>query len=200
MAVMDYMLGDAPASVEQALARARDLIAQARNPAALVSALASNEELDVFKATLGGRFQVYAREDSVAQPGEVVEDDLLIKSDKNPNSFGVRERFGWRTLTAADAEAHDLFLVWGDWGDYAGFGRAPVIHLESFARQRDRHADVHIPLSTTFERSGTFSNFEGKHNRFDRVLDKPPLVQHAADVFAQLDAELAAPQELREAS
>ena len=32
------------------------------------------------------------------------------------------------------------------------------------------------------------------------LLDKPPLVQHAADVFAQLDAELAAPQELREAS
>ena len=194
------MLGDAPASVEQALDRARDLIAQARSPAALVSALASNEELDVFKATLGARFRVYAREDAVAEPGEVVEDEFLIKADKNPNSHGVRERFGWRALTAADAQGHDLFLVWGDWGDYAGFGRAPVIHLESFARQRDRHADVHIPLSTTFERSGTFSNFEGKRNRFDRVLDKPPLVQHAADVFAQLDAELAAPQELREAS
>ena len=130
----------------------------------------------------------------------MVEDDFLIKSDKNPNSHGVRERFGWRTLTAADAQAHDLFLVWGDWGDYDGFGRARVIHLASFARQRDRHADVHIPLSTTFERSGTFCNFEGKRNRFDKVLDKPPLVQHAADVFAQLEAELAGPQKLREAS
>src|SRR6478735_10414209 len=134
------LLGDAPASVEQALAWARDLIAQTRSPAALVSALASNEELDAFKATLGARFRVYAREDSVAEPGEVVEDDFLIKADKNPNSHGVRERFGWRTLTAADAQGHDLFLVWGDWGDYAGFGSAPVIHLASFARQRDRHA------------------------------------------------------------
>jgi NADH-quinone oxidoreductase subunit G len=194
------LLGDAPASVEQALARARDLISQARSPAALVSALASNEELDAFKATLGARFSVYSREDSVAQPGEVVEDEFLIKADKNPNSHGVRERFGWRTLTAADAQGHDLFLVWGDWGDYAGLGSAPVIHLASFARPRDRHADVHIPLSTTLERSGTFCNFEGKRNRFDKVLDKPPLVQHAADVFAQLDAELAAPQEIREAS
>ena len=194
------MLGDAPASVEQALARARDLIAQARNPAALVSALASNEELDVFKATLGARLRVYARQDSVAQPGEVVEDEFLIKADKNPNSHGVRERFGWTTLTAADAQAHDLFLVWGEWGDYDGFGSARVIHLAPFVRQRDRHADVHIPLSTTFERSGTFCNFEGKRNRFEKVLDKPPLVQHAADVFAQLEAALVDPQKLQEAS
>ena len=194
------MLDDAPASIEQALAEAGDMIARARSPAALVSALASNEELDVFKATLGARFSVYAREDSVAQPGEVIEDDFLIRSDKNPNSYGVRERFGWRTLTAADARAHDLFLVWGEWGDYEGFGSARVIHLSSFARQRDRHADVHIPLSTTFERSGTFCNFEGKRNRFEKVLDKPPLVEHATDVFAQLEAELAALQKLPEAS
>ena len=75
-----------------------------------------------------------------------------------------------------------------------------MIHLASFAQQRDRHADVHIPLSTTFERSGTFCNFEGKRNRFEKVLDKPPLVQHAADVFAQLEAELAGPPRLQEAS
>jgi NADH-quinone oxidoreductase subunit G len=185
------MLGDAPAAIEQALGEARDLIARARNPAALVSAQASNEELDAFKTTLGARFCVYTREDSVAQPGEVVEDAFLIKSDKNPNSHGVRERFGWKALTAADAQAHDLFLVWGDWGDDDAFGGARVIHLAAFARQRDGRADVQIPLSTTFERSGSFSNFEGKHNRFEKVLDKPPLVQHAADVFAQLETQLA---------
>jgi len=194
------MLGAAPASIERVLAEACDLIARAVNPAALVSAQASNEELDVFKATLGARLRVYARQDSVAQPGEVVEDEFLIKADKNPNSHGVRERFGWTTLTAADAQAHDLFLVWGEWGDYDGFGDASVIHLASFARQSDRHADVHIPLSTTFERSGTFCNFEGKRNRFEKVLDKPPLVQHAADVFAQLEAALVGPQKLQEAS
>jgi NADH-quinone oxidoreductase subunit G len=194
------MLGDAPASIERALTQARDLIAQARSPAALVSAHASNEELDVFKATLGARFRVYAREDSAAQPGEVVEDGFLIRADKNPNSHGVRERFGWTTLAAADTQVHDLFLVWGDWGDYGGFGAASVIHLESFAQQRDRHADVLIPLSTTFERSGTFCNFEGKRSHFEKVLDKPPLVQHAAELFVQLEAELARPQLLQEAS
>jgi len=47
---------------------------------------------------------------------------------------------------------------------------------------------------------GSFCNFEGKRNRFDKVLDKPPLVEHAADVFAQLEAELAGLQQLPEAS
>ena len=69
-----------------------------------------------------------------------------------------------------------------------------MIHLSSFARQRDRQADVHIPLSTTFERSGSFCNFEGKRSRFEKVLDKPPLVQHAEDVFVQLQAALVGPQ------
>jgi NADH-quinone oxidoreductase subunit G len=194
------MLGHAPASIEQALATARDLIARARSPAAVVSAQASNEELDAFKATLGERLSVYTREDSVAQPGEVVEDHFLIRPDKNPNSRGVRDRFGWQALGAADAQAHDLFVVWGDWGDYHEFDGARVIHLASFARERDGRADVQIPVSTTFERSGSFSNFEGKVNRFDKVLDKPPLVQHAADVFAQLEAQLAGRQALPEAS
>ena len=36
------------------------------------------------------------------------------------------------------------------------------------------------------ERDGTFVNFEGKRNRFEKVLDKPPLVAHAVDVFARL--------------
>jgi NADH-quinone oxidoreductase subunit G len=193
-------LGDVPASIEEVLARARDLIAQSRSPAALVSAQASNEELDAFKAALGARFTVYAREDSIAQPGETVEDTFLIRSDKNPNSQGVRDRFGWKALTPTDAQSHDLFLVWGEWGDYAVFGQARVIHLATFARPHDRHAEVYIPLSATFERSGTFTNFEGKRNRFEKVLDKPLAVQHAADVFEQLETALAAAHKLPEAT
>ena len=45
-----------------------------------------------------------------------------------------------------------------------------------------------IPISTTFERSGTFSNFEGTESRFEAVFDKPAQVQHAADVFRGLAA------------
>ena len=47
-------------------------------------------------------------------------------------------------------------------------------------------ADVLIPLSTSFERSGTFCNFEGRPNRFDKVFEKPASAQHAAELFARL--------------
>ena len=42
----------------------------------------------------GARMAVYAREDHAPAAGEVIEDDLLIRADKNPNSFGVQQRFG----------------------------------------------------------------------------------------------------------
>ena len=62
---------------------------------------------------LGARLRIYVREDCHAAPGEVVEDNLLIKADKNPNSFGVRERFGSTRLDAAAASQHDLILDLG---------------------------------------------------------------------------------------
>jgi anaerobic selenocysteine-containing dehydrogenase len=45
---------------------------------------------------------------------------------------------------------------------------------------------VLIPVSTTFERDGSFCNFEGVRSAFAKVFDPPPGVLHAADVFAGL--------------
>jgi NADH dehydrogenase/NADH:ubiquinone oxidoreductase subunit G len=115
-----------------------------------------------------------------------VEDALLIKADKNPNSFGVRERFGSTRLDDATARSHDLFLIWGEWQEAVNLGNASVIHLTAFATAAPSTADVLIPLSTSFERSGTFCNFEGRPNRFDKVFEKPASAQHAAELFARL--------------
>jgi NADH dehydrogenase/NADH:ubiquinone oxidoreductase subunit G len=92
--------------------------------------------------------------------------------------------FGSR-LFASDA-GHDLVLVWGDQVDYAALGSAKVIHLTSIVPASDRPADVLIPVSTMFERSGSYTNFEGKVNRFKQVFDKPAQVMHACDVFGRL--------------
>ena len=73
-------------------------------------------------------------------------------------------------------------------------GDAPVIHLTAFAAAGQPEADVLIPLSTTFERSGTFCNFEGKRNRFEKVFDKPAFAQHAAGALREagsMSADLA---------
>jgi NADH-quinone oxidoreductase subunit G len=179
------MIGGAAATIDQALAAARALLAQARRPAALVSSQASSEELDAFQAALGW-LEVYTRADCAPAPGEVVEDAFLIMADKNPNGHDVHARFGTVPLTAADARAHDLFMVWGEWTDYASLGDAKLIHLTAYPPPREPHPQVHIPLSTWMERDGTFVNFEGKRNRFRKVLDRAPLVAHAVDVFARL--------------
>ncbi|RNC68497.1 MAG: ferredoxin [Desulfuromonadales bacterium] len=174
------------ASVEEALQEGMKMLSEAVNPAALISAHASNEELEAFRIALGSRMRVYTREDHSPQPGEVLEDDLLIRADKNPNSRGVRELFGDRPYDAT--AGHDLVLVWGDLDDYAPLGKARILHLTSFVPPQGQSADLLIPISTVFERSGTFTNFEGKANRFDQVFDKPKLVQHAGELFGGLAA------------
>ncbi|HEY6925609.1 MAG TPA: hypothetical protein VI653_19170, partial [Steroidobacteraceae bacterium] len=180
------LLEGMPSSIERALDVARGLLAQAKRPAALVSAQASNEELDAFAAALQGRCTIYTREDCRPGSGEVVEDDLLIKADKNPNSYGVRMRFGSVPFTADVAGDHDLFLIWGEWDDYASLGRARLIHLTAFAKQQEFFPEVLIPLSMFLERRGSFCNFEGRVNRFEAVFDKPRLAEHAERVFAGL--------------
>jgi NADH-quinone oxidoreductase subunit G len=180
------LLAGRPVAADAALAEAHRLLAQARSPAVLVSAQASNEELDALKATLGTRLQAYVRQDVTPTTDEPLQDKLLIRADKNPNSHGVTARFGSEVFRP-DA-GHDLVLIWGEFAGRADLGSARVIHLASFGPAWSQPADVLIPISTTFERSGSFSNFEGTESRFDAVFDKPATVQHAADVFKGLAA------------
>jgi len=171
-------------TVDEAVNEAKRLMANATNPAILVSAHASNEELEAFKKKLSLRVQVYTREDYLPAADEVLEDDFLIRADKNPNSYSVNALFGQRAFNAS--AGHDVVIVWGDQVDYSSLGSAKLIHLTSFIPQQENHADVLIPISTTFERSGTFCNFEGKANTFEQVFNKPKLVQHASDLFGRL--------------
>ncbi|UFS72576.1 2Fe-2S iron-sulfur cluster-binding protein [Geomonas sp. RF6] len=175
-------IGGMDATCQDALSEARKLIFEAKKPAAIVSAHASNEELEAFKKTLGSRVEVYVRKDYEPAAGEVVEDELLIKADKNPNSTKVEELFGKESFSAA--AGHDLVLVWGDNVEYSALSGAKIIHLAT--QKPNGNPDVLIPISTQFERKGSYTNFEGKVNRFEQVFDKPELVLHASDVFGRL--------------
>jgi NADH-quinone oxidoreductase subunit G len=178
------MVRERAVSPEEAIAEARGLLARAANPAVIVSAHASNEELEAFKSTLAARVTVYARQDCVPGPGEVVQDNLLIRADKNPNTFGVKALFG---IDAYDsARGHDVVLVWGEAAGYERVGKAKVIHLTPFAPPRERRAEVVIPISHVFERSGSFCNFEGKRAIFAKVFDKPASALDAGDLFGRL--------------
>ena len=111
------------------MARARDLLAGAKRPVALVSSWGSNEELEAFKAMLGSRFTSFVKHDAVPLPGEVIEDAVLIKPDKNPNRRAAEALFG--TAPISFPEGTDLVLVWGEGFNFAGLPRGARVEVDA---------------------------------------------------------------------
>jgi NADH-quinone oxidoreductase subunit G len=172
-------------TLEAALASARALIGKARRAVALVSSWGSDEELQAFARALGGRFTSFVKTDHRPAAGEVVEDDLLIRADKNPNGHGARALFG--SAPAAFAPDTDLVLVWGEGADFAALPRGvPVILLNAFLAPENGHAEVFFPISLMTERRGHYTNFQGIRSAFEACFAPPPGVVHAEWVFEAL--------------
>ncbi|MCX8114806.1 MAG: 2Fe-2S iron-sulfur cluster-binding protein [Burkholderiaceae bacterium] len=182
------MLKGKPVELAVAIEAARRLIADARRPVALVSSWGSNEELDAFKAALGGRVECFVKIDHQPAPGEVVEDDFLIRADKNPNTRHARALFGDRAPQLGGA---DLVIVWGEGFDFARLPRgAKVVFLNSYLAPENGHADAFIPISVQTERAGHYTNFEGAVRRFERCFARKPTVADAEQVFARIGQSL----------
>jgi NADH-quinone oxidoreductase subunit G len=181
------MLKGRPAEPAAAIGVARDLIAAARRPVALVSSWGSNEELAAFRAAAGGRFLCFVKADQVPQPGERLADDLLIRADKNPNTTAAHALFG--AAPAAVPDDADLVLVWGEGCDFGALPRgARTILLGAYLAPENGHADVFVPVSIQTERAGHYTNFQGHVSRFAACFDPPAGVIHAEALFAQLAA------------
>ena len=184
------MIKGKPVAVATALDAARELIAAAKHPVALVSSYASNEELDAFGQTLVARFTVFVKSDRAAQAGETVQDDFLIRADKNPNATAARARFGDRAIALDGA---DLVLVWGEGFDFAQLPpKAKVIALNAWLAPENGHADVFFATSVQTERSGHYTNFEGVVSAFEPCFKKKPSVVDAEALFAELAATVEA--------
>ena len=179
------MLKGRPADLHGVIAKARSLIATAKRPVALVSSWGSNEELAAFKAAFGTRFDAFVKADHQPEPGEVVEDSLLIRADKNPNTAGARALFGDAPpVIPKDA---DLVLVWGEGFDFGLIPpQARIIYLNAWLQPENGHADVFIPLSIQTERDGHYTNFEGVTSAFAKCFDKQPHAADAQTLFAAL--------------
>jgi len=180
-------------TLAQALTAARALIDRARHPVALVSSWGSNEELQAFKGALGERFTCFVKADHTPVEGEVVQDDLLIRADKNPNRRGACALFG--DAAPAFAPDTDLVLVWGEGADFGRLPRGvPVILLNAYLAPENGHADVFFPISVLTERRGHFTNFEGHTSAFEACFKPAAGTVHAQDVFEALaHAEVTAP-------
>jgi NADH-quinone oxidoreductase subunit G len=182
-----------------AIAAAKTLIASARRAVALVSSWGSNEELAAFKRTLGARFASQVKSDCQPEPGERLQDDLLIQPDKNPNGAGARALFPSLPADAATAfpPDTDLVLVWGEGFSFAKLPpQAKIIYLNSWLQPENGHADVFLPISVMTERSGHYTNFQGVVSGFDACFAKKPTVIDAQVLFEALAVvpALAAPE------
>ena len=171
----------------EAIEATRALIAESTRGIALVSSWASNEELRAFQNALGQSFTSFVKPDRLQEEGEVVEDELLIRADKNPNTRAAQALFG------SDApeipEDADLILVWGEGVDFAQLPRgARIVFLGSWLLPEVGHADVFIPLSIQTERRGHYTNFEGVVSAFEPCQPRPEGVIDAETLFPLLAA------------
>jgi NADH-quinone oxidoreductase subunit G len=172
------------------------LIGSAARPVAMVSSWGSNEELDAFNRSLGTRVTAYVKPDWTPQPGERLDDDLLIRADKNPNTTAARALFPLDENASAPLDAAaDLVLVWGEGFDFARVpAHARTVVLNAYAHPGNVQADVFIPLSIQTERRGHYTNFQGVVSAFEPCFPKKASVADAEVLFAALAVSHRVPQ------
>jgi NADH-quinone oxidoreductase subunit G len=176
-----------PIGLDAAIDAAKTLLANARRPVALVSNWGSNEELDAFRRALDGRLRAFFKHDWLPLPGERVEDDFLIRADKNPNSARAAALFAPYDAASPFDDGIDLLLVWGEGFDIAlAPPNARTIVLGSYAHAGNGRADVFIPVSIQTERRGHYTNFAGVVSAFEACFRKKDSVAHAEALFAEI--------------
>ena len=181
------MLKGRPVPVAEAIDAARRLIGAARHPVALVSSWGSNEELEAFKRHLGEVFDCRVKRDWEPEKGERIEDDLLIRPDKNPNTARARELF--EEGEPAWDDGTDLVLVWGEGCDFARLpSQAKIVFLNAYLRPENGHADVFLPISIQTERAGHYTNFQGVVSAFEPCFPRGETVVDAEVLFKALAA------------
>jgi NADH-quinone oxidoreductase subunit G len=125
------------------------------------------------------------------------QDDFLLRADKNPNRRGAEliglgggsEEDGGHVLAAAEAGrlavlwvfGHDLFAArWPEVEVRAALARVECIVFQGpNANATSERARLLLPSATYTEREGTFTNFEGRVQRFWPALE--PVGEARAD-------------------
>lgn len=186
------LVGGTPAALDEAVERASQLMAEAARGVVLVSSWGSNEELaslhEVLTGRLASRFTARVKPDHVPQPGELLEDDILIMADKNPNRRAALALFpaleGEVAAAVADA---DLVLVWGEGVTDADLpAGARVVRLGSYQYETALRADVFLPISIQTERYGHYTNAQGVVTAFSSCFAPKGDVVHAEGLFQAL--------------
>jgi NADH-quinone oxidoreductase subunit G len=179
-----------------ALAWVADHLLEVTGGDAVVSPEAANESLFFLRELLdrlgigGGSFRVPTGEEATLAGFP----KLALRAERAPNAAGA-ELFGFaRTDDPAPSPAGAGLIVLEDpladhepeWGRDVGFFLYVGGRLSSAAR----NAHAVLPVTGFAEMQGSFTNFEGRVQRFDQALQPPGLARPAWMILSRLIAEL----------
>jgi NADH-quinone oxidoreductase subunit G len=201
------------ASWDEALAGAAKQVRAARRSDKKAGALGvpsprnTNEELYAFKKlleALEGTSSDWGSNASPVDPAQM-EDDLLRRADKNPNSTGIREigfgsANGGVDLKGAlggvmDGRFKIVYLLGpGLLGSGApenlareALGNAEVVILHATVPCPEMdYASVVFPASTYVEKEGTFTNYQRRVQRISMAYEPPPEARPELNVLLDL--------------
>lgn len=200
--------GESEPSMDEAIEALADLLR--RTPPEALAVVASpemsNEDLFALRQLLAARGAVRAGfRVPPAVPGD--EDDFLIRADKHPNTRGAEliGPDGDVAALLADARAgrvrvllvfeHDLFdSAWPE-GEVAAALEAveTLVFVGGVANRTSARAHLALPAAAWLERDGTFTNFEGRVQRFRAAVEPAGLARPAWEILGHLLAALGTP-------
>ena len=193
-----------PVPMQEALARAADLLSQ-RDPAtvAVLAAPQGTNEDCYLLARLTAEVLAGCRV-LLATGEEGDEDDFLLRADKNPNTRGAQDMGmpapssadGLRQLAAAIESGEIEVLLAVDVDLKAAFGAEAFTRLApklrgliaqgSVMQAGYETAQVLLPSAAYAERHGTFTNFQGRIQRFQAAFSPPGAAQPAWRIYRRL--------------
>jgi len=172
--------------------------------AVLISPQMSNEELFLVRRIFKEQLKIENIEGRFPSNAKVHSDDFLITADKNPNSKGVETLYssgpGAESLLRACAEGrmhfpdilrHRLTSAFDPKLVADALGKVEcVVFQGSWDQPAAALADVQLPAAVYAEKDGTFTNVQGRVQRFKAAV--PPIGESLPDVdiLVQLAQEL----------
>jgi predicted molibdopterin-dependent oxidoreductase YjgC len=175
--------------------------------ALLVSPQMTNEELFFIRRLFKDQLKIENIESRVPSYDKVHSDDFLITADKNPNTRGVDLLCpggpGSEALlrACADGRIHFLYIFQHDWtrGYEEPYVREALRRVDRIVFQGSwEHptadlADIRLPAAVYAEKDGTFTNVQGRVQRFHAAV--PPMGESLPDldILSKLASELRLP-------
>jgi len=175
--------------------------------AVLASPQMTNEELFQLRTLFRAHLNVENIEYRVPLRESVYSDDFLITADKNPNAFGAEvlgfSGRGSRELLRACADGrvrflyichHDLTRAYDEAMVTEALGRLDFVAFHgAFDHATAVLADVRLAGAVYAEKAGTFTNLQGRVQRFNAAIPPLGLALPDLEVIALLAAALGVP-------